>query len=621
MKSAPRNRFNGGSPLAGVKSGARLLGVSRWRYRLLLAGLVTLPLMAVWQVAKLQVMPDVDRGFRFLQNQGDARTVRTEVIPAYRGVITDRRGEPLAISTPVVSLWANPQVLQLNDDNLVPLARQLDVQPQLLSRRIAAYADKEFVYLSRQLTPDEAEAVLSLGIDGIYKQVEYKRYYPAAEVTAQLLGFTNVDDAGQEGMELAFNRSLSGRPGARQVLKDRRGRVIKELQLLRSEEPGKNLALSIDLRLQYLAYRELKSAISRFSAASGSIVILDVSTGEVLAMVNQPSYNPNDRGRLDTAAMRNRAVTDLIEPGSVMKPLTMVAALESGKFTPDTIINTSPGSVRIGSKTFVDPVNYGPLDIAGILTKSSQVGTTKVAMELEPENIRGVFERVGLGQSPGTGFPGESPGMLPNNSRWRPVERATMAFGYGMTVTPLQVAMAYGVLANGGVKKPVSLLKLADQDGKGHVVGERVIDELIAADVREMLTAVTQKGGTGTRAAIPGYQVSGKTGTSHKVGAGGYQKDRYISLFAGMVPAGAPRLVTVVVINDPRSEQYFGGLVAAPVFAKVTTDALRLLNIPPMLEEVDESHQVVEVPKRHPDVSNRNSALVKKPTAGRGGAT
>ena len=594
------------------QSGARQIGMPQWRYLVVVGGLLTLPLAALWQIASLQVMPDVDQGFKFLKDQGDARMVRTEEIPGYRGVITDRRGEPLAVSTPVLSIYADPQVFSATEDSFVPLARALGIKPQTLAKRVEAYKNKEFMYLSRRITPSKADVIMALGIPGVFKKTEYKRYYPAGEVTAQLVGFTNIDDAGQEGIELAFDEQLAGRPGARQVLKDRKGHVIKNLQLIRSEKPGRKLALSIDLRLQYAAYRELKAAITQFRAASGSVVILDVLTGEVLAMVNQPSFNPNDRSRLNTNAMRNRAMTDLLEPGSVMKPLTMVAALESGKFRPDTVIDTSPGHFRVGRKTFVDHRNYGELDLTGILKKSSQVGTTKVAMQIEPEAIRDVFERVGLGQSAGTGFPGESSGLLPNKQRWRPVERATLAFGYGIAITPLQLAQAYGVLASNGIKRPVSLLKLSSADGLAPP--DRVIESDVAIDVREMMKAVIGKGGTGTRAAIAGYDVAGKTGTSHKVGVNGYQQDRYVSLFAGIVPADAPRLVTVVVIDDPRSEEYYGGLVAAPVFSKVTAEALRFLNIPP-----SKPPSVSSVA----DVGVKNEGLAKraKPAEVRSGAT
>lgn len=571
--------------------GARQVGLQRWRYWLVIGGLAVLPALAAVKIASLQVVPGVEQGFEFLQAQGDDRMVREVEIPGYRGVITDRRGEPLAVTTAVLSVTANPQLLDLEGDRLTALAERLGVSEASLAKRIALYRNKQFMYLSRRITPNKAEAVLELDIPGVSKEVEYKRYYPAGEVTAQLLGFTDEHDSGQEGMELAFDGHLAGRPGVKQVLKDKDGRVIKDLRLIRSETPGKTLALSIDLRLQYAAYRELKSAIKHFRAASGSVVILDVQTGEILAMVNQPSFNPNDRRSLKSVATRNRAVIDLIEPGSVMKPLTMVAALESGKFGLHTVIDTSPGSFRVGRKTFFDHGNYGPLNLAGILKKSSQVGTTRIAMELEPDAVRGVFDRVGLGRAPGTGFPGEASGVLPSKARWRPVERATLAFGYGLNVTPLQLAGAYGVLAGDGLKKPLSLLKLSSEASAESAAVERVIDADIAADVRVMMQAVIEPGGTGTRAAVPGYQVAGKTGTSHKtkVGQLGYEDDQYVAVFAGMAPARAPRLVTVVVIDDPRSEAYYGGLVAAPVFSKVTSEALRFLNIPPEPQTQDAS--------------------------------
>lgn len=565
------------------RPGARQAGIQSGRFRAVVAGLVLLSVAALWKVASLQVLPDVDRGHEFLQSQGDERMVREEEIPGYRGVITDRRGQPLAVSTAMVSIFANPRLLDNGEQTLTPLARALDMSSKDIARRLARYADKEFMYLARQITPERAERVMALDISGVYRHLEYKRFYPAGEVAAQLVGFTDIDDAGQEGIELAFDSQLAGRPGYRQVLKDRRGRVIRDLRLISAEKPGGNLALSVDMRLQYAAYRELKSAIKHYRARSGSVVMLDVQSGEVLAMVNQPSFNPNDRTRLDTNAMRNRSLTDLIEPGSIMKPLTMVAALESGKFSTHSVIDTSPGYYRVGRKTFVDHKNYGPLSMEGILQKSSQVGTTKIALQLEPQAIRGVFARVGLGQSPQTGFPGEASGLLPQRQRWRPVEHATMAFGYGLAVTPLQIASAYAVLAHNGIKKPVTLLRRSPGSGEVAVEGERVMGADVAAQVREMMKAVLEQGGTGTRAAIPGYEVAGKTGTSHKVGEGGYQEDRYVSLFAGMAPADNPRLVTVVVIDDPRSESYYGGLVAAPVFSRVTAQALRYLNIAPTL--------------------------------------
>ncbi len=564
------------------------LTISRWRYLLVVMVLAVLPIAGLWHIAHLQVMPDMDRGFEFLQGQGMARTLRTESIPAYRGVITDRRGEPLAVSTPVVTLWANPQLVNIESPALKELAAALSISLEELKQRLVRYAGKEFMYLARQLTPEQAEDVLKLEIPGIYGKGEYKRFYPAGEVAAQLVGFTNIDDHGQEGMELAYDEVLTGVPGAKQVLKDLKGRVIKELGLIRSEKAGENLSLSIDLRLQYTAYRELKAAVAQFKAASGSVVLLDVRTGEVLAMANQPSFNPNDRGQLNSDALRNRAVTDLVEPGSTMKPLTVLAALESGKYVPETMIDTNPGYIRVGRKTFYDHRNYGVIDLTGLLMKSSQVGTTKIALSLEPEHIREMFSRVGLGESPGTGFPGESPGSLPEHRRWRPVERANFAFGLGLSASALQIAQAYAVLANDGVRRQVTLLK-TDEIPEG----ETVADANHVARVREMMASVTRAGGTATRAAIPSYEVAGKTGTVHKVGKNGYEKNRYVGLFAGMVPADNPRLVAVVIINDPRGGKYFGGEVAAPVFSNVVADALRMLKIPPQLDQSDQVAQVV----------------------------
>ena len=553
--------------------------------------LAALPIAGLWHIARLQVMPDVDRGYVFLQGQGMARTLRTESIPAYRGVITDRRGEPLAVSTPVVTLWANPQLVNIDSPALKELAAALSISLEELKQRLVRYAGKEFMYLARQLTPEQAEDVLKLEIPGIYGQGEYKRFYPAGEVAAQLVGFTNIDDHGQEGMELAYDEVLTGVPGAKKVLKDLKGRVIKEMGLIRSEKAGENLSLSIDLRLQYTAYRELKEAVAKFKAASGSVVLLDVRTGEVLAMANQPSFNPNDRGQLNSDALRNRAVTDLVEPGSTMKPLTVLAALESGKYVPETMIDTNPGYIRVGRKTFYDHRNYGVIDLTGLLMKSSQVGTTKIALSLEPEHIREMFSRVGLGESPGTGFPGESPGSLPEHRRWRPVERANFAFGLGLSASALQIAQAYAVLANDGVKRQVTLLKTDEVPE-----GETVADPKHVARVREMMTSVTGTGGTATRAAIPSYTVAGKTGTVHKVGKNGYEKHRYVGMFAGMVPADNPRLVAVVIINDPQGGKYFGGEVAAPVFSNVVADALRMLKIPPQIDQSEQVAQVVSKP-------------------------
>ncbi|MCP8900250.1 peptidoglycan D,D-transpeptidase FtsI family protein [Gilvimarinus xylanilyticus] len=531
----------------------------------------------IGRIAFIQVVPDADRGFRFLQGQGDARTIRTEPISAYRGVITDRNGEPLAVSTPVESIWANPQILLQNPKDWGRLAQALGWDKAHLESRLGRYAGKEFVYLERHLPPQEAAVILDLGIDGVYSQREYRRYYPAGEVAAHLVGMTDIDDRGQEGMELAYDAWLSGESGAKQVLKDLRGRTVKELGLIQSARSGRPLALSIDLRLQYLAHRELKEAVREFGAKAGSVVVLDVRTGEVLAMVNQPSYNPNDRNNIHPASLRNRALTDVFEPGSTMKPLAVMAALESGEFKPYSVIDTTPGYVQVGRKTLLDPVNYGELDLTRIIAKSSQVGMTKLALALEDPNlIRNMYHRVGLGQGTGTGFPGEAVGVLPSFTKWKAIQRATYAFGYGMNLTIMQLAQAYGVLAADGVKRPITLLR-SDEPAPG----EPVVAPEYTDQVMKMLRKVVTMEGTGSRAMVEAYPVAGKTGTAHKAAAGGYAENRYIGSFAGVAPADSPDIVVAVMIDEPNDSKYHGGQVAAPVFSSITEGALRLLQEPP----------------------------------------
>lgn len=546
-----------------------------WRLLVMVLGLAALACMLVWRTLHLQVL-DADRGREFLQGQGNARTIRTEQIPAHRGMITDRNGEPLAVSTPVASIWADPKELAAAMGRLPELAQLLGLNRNNLREKIERVAGRRFVYLRRHLTPAEAEKVLSAGIPGVYLQREYRRYYPAGEVTAHLIGFTNIDDRGQEGLELAYDEWLRGTPGSKKVLKDLYGHIIRDLDDGRAASPGNDLQLTVDLRLQYQAYKELKLALQRSQAKAGSVVMLDARTGEVLAMVNQPGFNPNNRSELRLAALRNRAVTDVFEPGSTVKPFTVVAALESGKFNQDSVIDTSPGYMRIGAKTLVDPVNYGELNLEGMLKKSSQVGISKLSLALNEQWVWDVFQRIGLGRSTGIGFPGESNGLLPNRPKWLPIERANFAFGYGLSVTALQLAQAYGVLANGGVLQPVSLIQRA-QAAESY----RVIEEPLARSVSRMLESVIRPGGTGTRARINAYRVAGKTGTVHKIGEGGYADDRYLSLFVGMAPASDPRVVTVVTIDEPESGKYYGGEAAAPVFSRVTGEAMRLLNIAP----------------------------------------
>jgi cell division protein FtsI (penicillin-binding protein 3) len=550
--------------------------IFRWRFYGVAAVLIFLVLSLVWHLVKLQVLPDAHRGFEFLQGQGLARTLRTESIPAYRGVITDRYGEPLAVSTPVVSLWANPKELLAVPERWKELSAHAGLAVGSLEEKLQRYSSKEFMYLQRQMAPADAQKILSLKIKGVYGQQEYQRFYPAGEVAAHLVGFTNVDDQGQEGLELAYNQWLTGTPGKKQVLKDLSGRVIKDVALLETAASGKDIALSIDLRLQYLAYRELKAAVKAHGAKSGSVVLLDVATGEVLAMANQPSFNPNDRSGLKIDALRNRAITDQFEPGSTMKPLTIMAALETGRYFPYTTVDTNPGYFKVGSKTLLDPVNYGVMDLTKIITKSSQVGLTKVSLDLDPNAIRDMFFRLGLGQSTGTGFPGESLGLLPSYMRWQPIVQANFSFGYGLTLTALQLAQAYSVIADSGEKKPVSILKIDRQPAS-----EKVIDEKVALQMIDMLKTVVLSGGTAKNANLEDYTVAGKTGTIHKVGQQGYADDRYTSLFVGFAPADKPRLIAVVVVNEPSRGKYYGGEVAAPVFAKVMERSLQLMQVPP----------------------------------------
>ncbi|MEI7035801.1 penicillin-binding protein 2 [Fulvimonas yonginensis] len=513
---------------------------------------------------------------QFYQDQGDARFLREVPIPVSRGTIFDRNGEPLAVSTPVVSIWANPPQVLENPDRIPELAAALGVDAGELQERLAQRADREFVYLRRQMPPEAAQAVLDLGIPGVNGQREYRRYYPSGEVTAHVLGFTNIDDHGQEGLELAFDDWLAGKPGAKRVIRDRLGRVVEDVEQVREPKPGKNLTLSIDRRIQFLAYNELKNALTEFDAASGSMVILDVGTGEVLAMVNLPTYNPNAVGASKPAERRNRAVTDLLEPGSTIKPILMAAALSSGKFTPTgPLIDTTGGHWFFQGHDIHDTHNYGLLTPTGVITKSSNVGAAHIAMELDTELMYDTYRAFGFGNSTNSGFPGESSGLLRIGRDWRPLEKAIMGYGYGLSVTPLQLANAYATLADHGVMHSPSFIKGADNEPKA-IVSAQVADEIV-----QMMETVTAPGGTATTARIANYIVAGKTGTAHKAAAGGYSRNNYTAAFAGMVPATHPRLVGVVIIDDPQKRSYYGGMVSAPVFARVMEGALRLLDVPP----------------------------------------
>jgi len=512
----------------------------------------------------------------FLNQQADTRHLRIERISAHRGTITDRNGEPLAISTPVDSVWANPKELAPAVDSVPQLARILGIESQQLMRRVTRSMDRDFLYLKRHLSPEQAQEVLALKLPGVNIQREYRRYYPAGEVAGHLIGFTNIDDEGQEGMELAFNHWLAGESGAKRVLKDRLGRSVENVESIRPPHHGKDLRTSIDLRIQYLAYRTLKAAIKSHNAESGSIVVLDIATGEVLAIVNQPTYNPNDRSQFSAERYRNRAITDIFEPGSSIKPLVVAAALESGQYRPGSIVDTAPGYVVVGPKKIEDSRDLGRISLTTILARSSNVGVTKVAMSLEPDQLWNTMTKFGLGSLTTSGFPGESAGLLTHYNHWRPISQATLAYGYGISVTPLQLAQAYGALGSNGILRPISLVA---QDTPAE--GDRILRQDSAAAVRRMLEEVVRPGGTGTKAAVTGYRVAGKTGTAWKFAAGGYSEDKYISIFAGLAPASDPRLAAVVVIDEPGGALYYGSDVAAPVFADVMSESLRLLAVPP----------------------------------------
>ncbi|RLW53960.1 MAG: cell division protein [gamma proteobacterium symbiont of Stewartia floridana] len=523
----------------------------------------------IWQSVDRQVFETA-----FLQEQGERRYLRTMKVSASRGMITDRNGEPLSISTPVKSVVANPRVVKSDNQTIGALASILDLNPDRLRRQLSS--DRSFVYLKRRINPDQAEKVAALEIKGLDLLSEYRRFYPSAEVMSHIVGFTNIDDQGQEGMELAYDQWLTGTPGAKRVIKDGSGRVVNQVENIQSPAPGKDLSLSIDRRLQFLAYRELKAAVAKHRARSGSVVILDAQNGEILAMVNSPAYNPNDLQDRRSSKLRNRSVTDVFEPGSTIKPFAVAAAMQQGKFRPTTPIDVSPGYMKVGRYLVRDHRNYGMIDVATVLRKSSNVGASKIALSMPPETLWQLYTKLGFGSSPESLFPGESSGRLPHFSDWSSFEQATLSFGYGLSVTPLQLARAYAVLANDGERLPVSLLKLDQQP-----VGERVLRQSTARSVVAMLESVVSRDGSAPLAAVPGYRVAGKTGTAKKSVAGGYAEDKYLSLFVGMAPATRPRLVMAVFIDEPRGEEYYGGAVAGPVFSKVMSGALRLMNIPP----------------------------------------
>ena len=533
-----------------------------------------------WKVANLHI---TERDF--LQDQGDRRTIRTVPLVANRGLITDRNGEPLAVSTPVQSIWVDPSKISDDPETIKALAKNLELNEEVLIQNLKLKSNLKFHYIKRRLPPSEAEKILRLSVEGVYSQQEYQRFYPQGEVAAHLVGFSNMDDVGQEGLELTYDNWLKGVPGRRQVMQDRRGNIIEELNTIQTAQPGNRLELSIDFRIQNIAYRELKEEFVARRARAASIVILDVNTGEVLAMANQPSYNPNAKSDIkDFSVIRNRAITDVFEPGSTVKAFTIAAALETGLYQPDTIIETSPGWMMVSGNEVKDLFDYGTLTTSGVITKSSNVGSSKIALDIGAEPIRDLLSRLGFGEVLGTGFPGERTGVLPNPRKWGRHVTATFSFGYGLSATALQLASAYSVLADNGIRKPVSLLKLSDE-AVIDLPRQQVLSPEITVNLRKMLRTVVDadSGGSALEANVPFYSVAGKTGTAHVVGEKGYEENLHNSLFVGMVPASNPQIVIVIVVNEPKGEEHYGGQVAAPVFSRVASGAMRILNIAPDL--------------------------------------
>ena len=526
-------------------------------------------------------------------NQGNARQLRAELIPAHRGDLLDRAGDPLAISTPIPSLAGVPKLLAKDPEGLRNVAGILQIDPDKLQRRVdsAVAAGRGFIYIKRHVLPEMVDEVLASGVKHIDVQTEYRRYYPSGSAAAHLVGFTGIDDQGREGLEMAYEDYLAGESGMRRVVRDLHGREITGMDIVKPAIPGRDLRLSIDRQLQYFANRALEKAVVDSEAASGSVVVMDIQTGEIMAMVNYPTYNPNDISDRSGGRQRNRAVTDVFEPGSTMKPFTIAAALDSGKFKTDDIVFTSPGHYTIGKYEITDDgKDHGWLDLSGIVTKSSNVGISKVARELEEEQMWSVFDSFGFGNPPGTEFPGEVAGFFNHPTSWNHTEQATISYGYGISVSALQLVRAYSTLANDGVMLPVSYIALKEPPP----TGTRVIEPSIAQEVQLMLESVVSSG-TGTRAQVPGYRVAGKTGTSHRSQEGGYAENRYIAVFAGFAPVSNPRLAVAVVVKDPKAGQHYGGVVAAPVFADVMSQGLRLGGIEP--DAVDDRRAAAAVEK------------------------
>ncbi|HJW53956.1 MAG TPA: penicillin-binding protein 2 [Burkholderiaceae bacterium] len=544
--------------------------LSSWRSRLVLfslfAGFLALIVRALWLQG---ISTD------FLQKQGESRYARTLELPATRGKIMDRNGQVLASSVPVKAIWAIPEdVLESPKNKLHELALLLDMSEHDLRKKLDS--DRSFVYLKRQVEQETADKIVKLGIAGIQTRKEYKRFYPEGEVMAHVVGFTNVEDAGQDGMELAAQKSLAGIIGSRRVIKDRLGRIVEDIESIREPHDGKNLVLSIDSKIQYIAFSQLKEAVEKHKAKAGGIVVVDVKTGEILALANLPAYNPNNRAILIGAQLRNRVMTDTFEPGSTMKPFTIALALDTNRVTPSTMFQTSPGRMTIGTATIGDSHAHGLLTVSQIIQKSSNIGTAKIALQLQPQEMWEMFTAAGFGQQPKFGFPGAVAGRVRPYKSWRPIEQATMSYGHGISVSLIQLAHAYTIFARDGDLIPLSFQKL-DQPP----VGRRILSVKTARELRTMLESVVSPEGTAPKAQVPGYRVGGKTGTAYKVVGGKYDIHKYVASFVGFAPVSDPRIIIAVMLDEPGSSMHFGGDVAAPVFATVAANALRAMNVAP----------------------------------------
>lgn len=546
------------------------LKLEGWRSRFVLVLVVAAFAALVGRAFYLQAMHT-----GFLQAKGEARYGRVLEMAASRGPVKDRNGQLLAISTPMESIWVSPEDFDIDAEQVSALARALVLPAEEIRQKIAR-KDRQFVYLKRQIPPDQAAKVMALGIPGVFQQREFRRYYPAGEVMAHVVGFTGIEDNGQEGIELAAQERLAGVPGSRKVIKDRKGRTIEDVESVRMPRDGAEVTLAIDQRLQFLAHRELKAAVATHRARAGSLVILDAKTGEVLALVNQPDYNPNNRAHVTGRQTRNRSVTDLFEPGSTMKPFTVAAALDAGIVTPESVIQTAPGTMTIGGWTISDSHPSAALTVTQVIQKSSNVGSAKIMLAMPAERMGTLYRELGFGVAPQTGFPGEARGQLRPWAKWRPIEQATLAYGHGISVSLLQVARAYTVFTTDGQLLPLSLMKR-----DAHPIGKRLITPATSRQVTRMMELAVLPGGTAPRAQVPGYRVAGKTGTAHKAESGSYAEHKYISSFVGFGPVSNPRFIVAVMLDEPQGAKYFGGEVSAPVFASVMGNALRMMAVPP----------------------------------------